>query len=191
MLLRESLEQTGQWLFRWRSYLPLALLGFLPIALVRYEHPFGCPRLDAAWELFCFGISAFGLFLRIKTVGHAPKGTSGRNMRHQRADELNTTGMYSIVRHPLYLGNFFMYLGVALVPRFWWMPLLLMLVFVLYYERIIFAEEQFLECKFGQRYRDGLPARPPSSHVSATGSPPHCRSRSKRPSNANTWVSAA
>lgn len=154
MMLRDHFEQAGQRLFRWRSYLPLLLLGFLPSALGQYRHPLGSARLDVAWELFCFGISCGGLLLRVKTVGHAPKGTSGRNMRHQRADVLNTTGMYSIVRNPLYLGNFFMYLGVAMVPRFWWMPLLLVLAFVLYYERIIFAEEQFLERKFGTAYRD-------------------------------------
>lgn len=160
MLLREHFEHTGQWLFRWRSYLPVLLVGLLPLALWRYEHPFGSPHLDVAWEFFCFAVSTFGLLLRVKTVGHAPKGTSGRNMRHQRADTLNTTGMYSVVRNPLYVGNFFMYLGVALVPRFWWMPLLLLLAFILYYERIVYAEEQFLERQFGQQYLDWASVTP-------------------------------
>ncbi len=87
MLLRENLEETGQRLFRWHSYLPLGLVGVLPVALCRSEHPFGCSKEDVVWELLCFGISAFGFGLRVKTVGHAPKGTSGRNMRNLRADE--------------------------------------------------------------------------------------------------------
>ena len=34
------------------------------------------------------------------------------------------------------------------------MPLLYMLIFTLYYERIIFAEEMFLRREFGQAYLD-------------------------------------
>ena len=34
------------------------------------------------------------------------KNTSGRNTHDQVADSLNTSGIYSIVRHPLYVGNF-------------------------------------------------------------------------------------
>lgn len=53
--------------------------------------------------------------------------------------------MYSIVRNPLYLGNFLMVLRVVLVLRVWWLSLLYLLVFTIYYERIIFAEEMFLK----------------------------------------------
>jgi protein-S-isoprenylcysteine O-methyltransferase Ste14 len=147
MLLRDNLEMVGQWLFRWRSYLPLLLIGLVPVGLRGYEHPWRSPGLDFMWELLCFSIAAFGLGIRVKTAGHVPAGTSGRNMQRQAAEELNTTGMYSIVRNPLYLGP-------ALVPRVWWLPLLLAVAFVFYYERIVFAEEQFLERKFGQHYRD-------------------------------------
>jgi protein-S-isoprenylcysteine O-methyltransferase Ste14 len=153
MLLRENLELTGQWLFRWRSYLPLVLIALLPTALSDYRHPFDSHRWDLAWELGCFGVSLVGLAIRVLTLGHAPAGTSGRNQRRQCADELNITGLYSCVRNPLYLGNYFMYLGVALMPRLWWLPALLTLGFALYYERIVFAEERFLESKFGDAYR--------------------------------------
>ena len=78
--------------------------------------------------------------------------TSGRNTEGQVADSLNTTGMYSIVRNPLYLGNFLMILGVVLFLRIWWIPALYATLFALYYERIIFAEEMFLRDKFGQDY---------------------------------------
>lgn len=154
MLLREDLEHSGKWLFRWRSILPLLMLPLLPAALGQYRHPFESLKADFAWEMFCFAISTAGLTIRIKTIGHTPKGTSGRNMRNQRADSLNTTGMYSLVRNPLYCGNFLMYLGVALVPMVWWLPALLVLLFALYYERIVFAEERFLEEKFGDAYRN-------------------------------------
>jgi protein-S-isoprenylcysteine O-methyltransferase Ste14 len=60
--------------------------------------------------------------------------------------------MYSVVRNPLYLGNFFMGLSIALFLHLWWIPLIYTLSFAIYYERIIFAEEMFLRQKFGEEY---------------------------------------
>jgi hypothetical protein len=68
------------------------------------------------------------------------------------ADVLNTSGMYSVIRHPLYLGNFFMALGPAIFLRIWWVVLFYVLCFWIYYERIVFAEEEFLRSKFGEAY---------------------------------------
>jgi hypothetical protein len=91
--------------------------------------------------------------IRIATIGSTPKRTSGRNtVSGQVADALNTTGMYSVVRNPLYLGNFFIVLGISLFMRSWWMTLTVALAFFIYYEGIMFAEEEFLRRKFGTVY---------------------------------------
>lgn len=154
MALREEFESNGTWLFRWRSFLPLALLGVFLLALRSYHYPGHSGRLHHIWEGVCLLVGIFGLCIRAYTAGHAPRGTSGRNTRRQIADALNTTGPYSLVRNPLYLGNFFMGLGPALFPGMWWLTLIYVLVFWLYYERIIFAEEAFLREKFGQTFLD-------------------------------------
>jgi hypothetical protein len=93
-----------------------------------------------------------GLGVRVFTVGFTPKGTSGRNTHGQKALQLNTTGVYSIVRNPLYLGNFLMWLGFALYCQLWWQVVIFALIFWLYYERIIFAEEEFLRRTFGEGF---------------------------------------
>ena len=99
-------------------------------------------------------MSLVGLAIRIYTVGYTPKNTSGRNTAEgQVADTLNTTGIYSMVRNPLYLGNFFMWLGPALMTENIWFIISFILFYWIYYERIIYAEEQFLERKFGNNYR--------------------------------------
>ena len=152
MALREQFESTGNWLFRWRSYLPIALGGIFLLALREYEYPGQNEKLDHLWEVLCLLVSFLGLGIRIFTVGHTPAGTSGRNTKNQIAETLNTTGIYSIVRNPLYLGNFFMGLGIALFAHLWWLTLIYVLVFWLYYERIIFAEEAYLRNKFGNQY---------------------------------------
>jgi hypothetical protein len=43
-------------------------------------------------------------------------------------------------------------LGAALFAHLWWLTLIYVLMFWLYYERIIFAEEAFLKKKFGNKY---------------------------------------
>jgi protein-S-isoprenylcysteine O-methyltransferase Ste14 len=152
MALREEFERTGNWLFRWRSYVPLLLIGLFLPALYGYEHPGHSQRLDHVWEAICLMVSFLGLGIRVVTIGHTPKGTSGRNTRKQVAERLNTTGIYSIVRNPLYLGNFFMWLGIALFVHDLWLTVIYVLLFWLYYERIIFAEETYLRDKFGDEF---------------------------------------
>jgi protein-S-isoprenylcysteine O-methyltransferase Ste14 len=152
MALREEFENTGNWLFRWRSYLPLIVIAIFLLALREYEYPGHSEKLDHIWEVVCLLVSFLGLGIRIVTIGHTPRGTSGRNTKKQVAETLNTTGLYSVVRNPLYLGNFFMWLGIALFAHLWWLTLIYILVFWLYYERIIFAEEAYLRDKFGNEY---------------------------------------
>ncbi|MBU1181392.1 MAG: isoprenylcysteine carboxylmethyltransferase family protein [Pseudomonadota bacterium] len=154
MPLKEEFEKSGNWLFRWRSYLPLLLIGILMVGLREFEYPGQSEIMDDLWEIICLAISFSGLGIRIFTIGHTPKRTSGRNTSKQVADTLNTTGIYSLVRHPLYLGNFFIWLGISLFAHLWWLTLICILVFWVYYERIMFAEEAFLRNKFGSDYEN-------------------------------------
>ena len=152
MPLREDFEKEGNWLFKRRSYLPLLAIGIILAGMRYYKYPGHSQKWDDIWEIVCMAIAFFGETIRIYTVGLVSVGTSGRNTQGQAADVLNTTGMYSIVRHPLYLGNFFIALGISMFIGLWWMILICILVFWFYYERITFAEEEFLRKKFGEGY---------------------------------------
>lgn len=159
MALQEEFEKQGVWLFRYRSTLPLIILFIGAILYLRtkiYPETFFLEETpyEIYYEFFCLLISLFGLGIRIYTVGHTPKNTSGRNTQGQVAETLNTTGIYSIVRHPLYLGNFFMWMGPALLTGHFWFVIVFCFFYWIYYERIMFAEEQFLRRKFGNIYTD-------------------------------------
>lgn len=68
MALREEFENTGNWLFRWRSYLPLIVIGIFLLALREYEYPGHSERLDHIWEVVCLIVSFFGLGIDRKSV---------------------------------------------------------------------------------------------------------------------------
>lgn len=145
----DQLRTSGNWLFRWRGYLPLVFVAVVLGSLTQFRLIGGSEFDDELWESFCLGVSALGLLVRAFTVGYTPAATSGRNAREQRAESLNTLGIYSIVRHPLYLGNFFIWLGIALFPHDWRIVIACVAIFWLYYERIVIAEESFLAERFG------------------------------------------
>jgi protein-S-isoprenylcysteine O-methyltransferase Ste14 len=152
MGLQRELTNTGNWLFRWRSFLPITVVVCAVVAML----PIPTPKHDGltadSVEVVSLGISCLGMFIRALTVGHTPAGTSGRNTAGQVAESLNTTGIYSTVRHPLYLANFLIGLGLACFTLTWWFPLMYTLTFWLYYERIMLAEEAFLRSKFGEQF---------------------------------------
>jgi protein-S-isoprenylcysteine O-methyltransferase Ste14 len=154
MALIEEFDKSGNWLFRWRSFLPIVLY-VLATLVVMFELDHHLPAFDLHWALICIAISMLGLVIRSITIGFTPKGTSGRNTKEgQVAEVLNTKGIYSAVRHPLYLGNYFMWLGIIIYVGNWWFTIVCTLLFWLYYERIMFAEEFFLRNKFGKAYLD-------------------------------------
>jgi protein-S-isoprenylcysteine O-methyltransferase Ste14 len=159
-MLRREMPLQGRWLFRWRSYLPILSVAFIVPALENFQYPFGSHLADLIWEGFCLCIGLAGLAIRCLVAGHVPRKTSGRNTHRQIADTLNTTGMYSLIRNPLYLGNLFMWSAVMLFLRHGWFYAVSVLAFILYYERIIADEEGFLAEKFGETYEKWAAATP-------------------------------
>jgi protein-S-isoprenylcysteine O-methyltransferase Ste14 len=159
--LQQEIVREGNWLFRWRSFLPLILLAFVLIVMGEYQYLAGHGALDLVWGISCILLSTVGLGIRVFTAGYAPATTSGRNTQGQEAGVLSTTGVYSIVRHPLYLGNFIMWLGMSMFPHIWWVAVIFVLAFWLYYERIMCAEESFLHEKFGASFVEWAERTPP------------------------------
>ena len=156
MALKETYEKQGEFLFRGRSYLPLLATPMVVAALLDplYLHPTLTGFSGRVWEAACILISLTGFLVRCLVAGFVPKGTSGRNTQTQVADSLNTTGLYSVVRNPRYLGNFLIILGLLLFIQVWWFALAGIVIFWIFYERIIFTEESFLRQKFGPTFVD-------------------------------------
>ena len=149
MALVQSFEKQGNFLFKYRGQFPV-ILFVLSVPFIYLTDYTQINNEDH--NLFMFTailISVLGFFVRFYTIGTSAKGTSGRNTKEQVADVLNSSGMYSMVRHPLYLGNYLIWLGISLASFNIYFAVIMSLLFWIYYERIMFAEERFLERKFG------------------------------------------
>lgn len=109
-------------------------------------------NISYVWQLVCFGIMLGGEAIRIMVNGSVVKDTSGRGTKELKAAQLNTDGFYSVVRHPLYLANLFMWSGASLFFQRWYLPVIIACLFFIYYGRIISYEERFLKSRFGDDY---------------------------------------
>ncbi len=165
--MENALRSTGLWLFRHRSFLGLAAVPIVIGGLSSYTYLAGDHLLTEFWQLLCFAISICGLSLRAFTVAHVASGNSSRGTARPEAASLNTTGMYSVVRHPLYLGNYLAALGCMLFFHQVWIVLVGTGLFILLYGPIIYSEEAFLRSRFGtcfEQWAQSTPAWIPRLH---------------------------
>lgn len=163
MALVHSFEKNGNFLFKHRGQIPVVLFALaIPVVyLTDYQFFDSKPNLSLTLLIICSLVSLLGQVIRGIAIGTSAKNTSGRNTDKQIADALNTTGIYSTVRHPLYLGNYFMWIGIVMFTFNIYFVVIVSLLFWIYYERIMFAEERFLEGKFGASYVDWSMKVPP------------------------------
>jgi protein-S-isoprenylcysteine O-methyltransferase Ste14 len=86
-------------------------------------------------------ISASGALLRLWAAGHIIKGRV-----------LTRTGPYAYSRNPLYLGSFFMALGIIIGGQGYWLLPVFALFFITFYFPVMRAEEQELLHSYGDEF---------------------------------------
>lgn len=89
-----------------------------------------------------FLIPAFLKFLRSKNT----------MITFKPATSLQTSGIYTITRNPMYTGLLLFYSGVGLLWGNWWTFILIPLVIYVITRFVIIKEEKYLERAFGQEY---------------------------------------
>ena len=140
---RRPLERIGAWVFAQRSWLPVPLA--LLLIGVRWHW------LRSAWLLVTgLAIVVAGLAIRGWAVRHI--GTISRT-RSARLGPLMSRGPFAMVRNPLYVGNFLMWIGFAVSSGLIWMVPIAWAIFALQYTAIIRFEEAALTQHFGDAYR--------------------------------------
>ena len=128
--------------FKHRSYTPIPI-AILIIYFASEEKPY---------YLLGLLMLLFGESIRIWAVSYAGGKTRTRKVG---APALCTSGPYAFTRNPLYLGNMFMYIGIALVagaPNIIFMILIIFSFFMIQYTLIVSLEEETLTNLFGEAY---------------------------------------
>lgn len=166
------LDMAGAVFFRIRSFAPLPVIAAaITLTWRPHVHPGpGGEQVDHVLNYVGFALCVTGALIRFATVGLVPAGTSSQSRQlHNHA--LNTTGPYAVVRHPLYLGNFFITVGLLCIAHEPWAWALGLGYFFLTHLLIIRAEEALLRRTFAAEY-DEWASRVPAwlPRVSALGS---------------------
>jgi protein-S-isoprenylcysteine O-methyltransferase Ste14 len=112
-----------------RIRVPLSFV--FAIAYVWLAHPTRISLLTGALVLVP------GLILRGLASGHV-----------QKDKQLTTSGPYAYTRNPLYLGSLILAAGFIIAARSWWIPAILLVMFVVIYVPVIAGEERYLRKTF-------------------------------------------
>ncbi len=134
--------RVGAILFKNRGWLPILFLG-VPLLAKGNTEP-------SRWVIGLVLI-ALGEFFRL--AGVAAAGTTTRR-RSRNVQDLVTYGIFSWSRNPLYNGNFFVWIGFAVISGVMWFLPAAVLLFAAEYSLIVRYEEGVLESTFGRKYLD-------------------------------------
>jgi hypothetical protein len=129
----------GRLLFRWRGVIGVVAFGVV----------FWLARPTLGSCLLGVPVLTFGLAVRFWASGYI--GIEGR-VREIGARRRIASGPYRILRHPLYIGNFVLVVGmvVALRPALW-LCAVVVVGFVVEYAFIVAAEERYLASRRSEK----------------------------------------
>ncbi|MCK4888781.1 MAG: lipid A phosphate methyltransferase, partial [Candidatus Aminicenantes bacterium] len=139
----------GDFLFKYRSFTPVPLIIIVFVFFKPQISPVNNVLLLAAG----FFIMISGELIRVISVGFSFTGTSGRE-NFLRADSLNVSGIYSVVRNPLYIGNLLIYSGLLIVYSNLFALIFFDILLIVQYYFIILSEEEFLKNTYGDEYSE-------------------------------------
>jgi protein-S-isoprenylcysteine O-methyltransferase Ste14 len=148
-----GLDRVGSLLFRARSFLPLPLI-YLVVSESWDSHisvGLGGAVVDEALNWVGLALCVVGASIRFATVGLIPAGSSSQS-RTLSAPSLTTTGPYSVVRHPLYVGNFFITLGLLCIAHEPWAYGVGLGYWAVSHLLIVRAEETLLRERHGEAF---------------------------------------
>lgn len=132
--------EIGERLFELRDYTPIPLILLM----------FVVAKPTVATATLGTLIMVFGECFRIYSVAFI--GSISRTRSSSTGARLITEGPFSWFRNPLYVGNFFIVLGISTFAGRGWLVALSAILFAVQYYFIVIYEETILEKKFGQEY---------------------------------------
>lgn len=150
--MKSLMIRIGNFLFKWRNKLfPLIILLLFLSSVPPHEYA-GNRDLEIYVDYFAILLVVAGLVIRAVVIGYAYIKRGGMAKKVYAAD-LVTGGMFGVCRNPLYVGNVLIYSGVFTMHGGLFVVLGGIGLYLFIYQCIIYAEENYLEDKFGDAYR--------------------------------------
>ncbi|MBU1997750.1 MAG: isoprenylcysteine carboxylmethyltransferase family protein [Candidatus Omnitrophica bacterium] len=122
----------------------IVLTGFLYVFPGLYSQSKG---VDNALDILGILCIIKGVLIRMAARGHKKKFS-------KKGGDLVTSGLYSLVRNPMYLGSCSLGIGFVLLVWPWWsVPIFLWLFYIRFNKQVV-KEEELLGELFGQKYKN-------------------------------------
>lgn len=139
--MEDTRLRLGEWLFKKRDYTPIPLIiAALVIMYVQGTRPDNFSvALGAAFAILGEAIRFWG----VSYIGPISR------TRSRATGTLKSDGPFSVVRNPLYVGNFFLTLGLVVISHIWVLVPVYVFFFAFQYHYIVNWEEWNLRQKFG------------------------------------------
>ncbi len=134
---------------------PLVLIGTIVIGFaLQWLMPLGFLASFGQTSRIVLGVFAIVAGVLSASVGRRALTSRGTNVNPLRpTTALATDGIYSWTRNPLYVGGMLVMIGLTLIFALDWLLLLTVPSALILHFGIIKREEQYLERKFGDDYR--------------------------------------
>ena len=142
----------GNFFFKYRNvlFIFLYVLLFIPSSPLFSSDYFG-PDYWHYPIIIGLVITVTGQLIRGATIGLAYIIRGGQDGKVY-ADKLVTEGIFNHCRNPLYVGNMLMLIGVGILSNSLIYTFVVIPLFLLIYQAIVLAEENFLRNKFGESF---------------------------------------
>tara|TARA_B100000902_G_C26993047_1_gene756020 strand:- start:23 stop:604 length:582 start_codon:yes stop_codon:yes gene_type:complete len=136
----EDTYNFGEKIFKARDYTPIPLIVLIFLLAE--------PSVRSAVIGMILILS--GEIVRLYSVAFI--GSISRTRKNRTGGELIRSGPFSFVRNPLYVGNFFISVGVATFAGNFYATAITALLFAFQYYHIVKYEESWLKQNFGEEY---------------------------------------
>jgi len=151
--MKPTMIRIGNFLFKYRNKLFPLIILLLFAAARPSETLLGSTYLANIKDWVAMVIALSGLALRSLVIGYAYIKRGGMNKKVY-AENLVTEGLFGVCRNPLYVGNLLIYAGVFLLHGAALTVIVGIAAFLFIYQCIVYAEEAYLEEKFGEGYKN-------------------------------------
>ncbi|MEK1892922.1 MAG: isoprenylcysteine carboxylmethyltransferase family protein [Rhizobium sp.] len=150
--MKATMIHIGNFFFKYRNQVfPLIIVALFLMSPPPAEIG-GSVTAERVKDVIALLVVFSGLALRATVIGYAYIQRGGLKKRVYASD-LVTEGMFGVCRNPLYVGNMLVYAGVFLLQGNPTVVIVGIALFMFIYQCIVYAEEAFLEDKFGDAYR--------------------------------------